>query len=69
MSASPPLSSPSLPLPPRSSCMHLLACTLHTRIQVANGWIPCLEFSEESYAYVANTNTVRFGPVSNVSRW
>nr|ADU33221.1 ribulose-1,5-bisphosphate carboxylase/oxygenase small subunit [Dunaliella parva] len=32
---------------------------------VGNGWIPCLEFSEESYAYVANTNTVRFGPVSN----
>ncbi|GFR46669.1 hypothetical protein Agub_g8284 [Astrephomene gubernaculifera] len=31
---------------------------------VANGWIPCLEFSEAGKAYVSNESTVRFGNVS-----
>lgn len=31
---------------------------------VRNGFTPCLEFSDADQAYTANTNTVRFGPVS-----
>ena len=50
-----------------SAITHTHPVCAHPTLQVGNGWIPCLEFSEESYAYVANTNTVRFGPVSNVS--
>jgi len=28
-----------------------------------NGWTPCLEFADAEYAYVTNTNTVRYGNV------
>ena len=31
---------------------------------VRNAWTPCLEFSEPENAYIASTNTIRFGAVS-----
>jgi len=31
---------------------------------VNNGWTPCLEFSDASTAYTANTNTVRMGAIT-----
>ncbi len=33
---------------------------------VGNGWVPCLEFSDASQAYVSSPSTVRFGAVSAV---